>query len=63
MVDERGSREKASAELSLFWRSFELAQRPTKCLLTLGTHHYDELLQILENAVYGCWLPKKDVSV
>jgi hypothetical protein len=45
MIGEQSSKEEGSMEAEPFWeelRSFELAQRPTKYLLTLGTCYYDE---------------------
>jgi len=42
MCGEWSSRSKGQAKLNLSWEEFEVAQRPTKCLLTLGTRHYDD---------------------
>ena len=35
--------EKAQQGQTFPGKRFELAQRPTKCLLTPGTHHYDKI--------------------
>jgi len=42
MCGEQSSRSKGQAKLNLSWEEFEVVQRPMKCLLTLGTCHYNE---------------------
>ena len=42
MCGEQSLKGKGPARLNFSWEEFELAQRPTKWLLTPGTHHYDE---------------------
>ena len=48
VIGERSSRRKRLSS-EPFLAEFELAQRPTKLLLTLGTCHYDELLTLVRN--------------
>ena len=43
MSGERSLRGKGPARPNFSWEEFELAQRPTKSLLTPGTHHYNNL--------------------
>ena len=45
MSGERSSRGKGPARPNFSWEEFELAQRPTKWLLTPGTRHYDEPME------------------
>ena len=53
MIGERSSRRKRLSRAEPFLAEFELVQRPTKSLLTLGTHHYDDLSQNPDQAHVG----------
>ena len=58
MSGEWSLRGKGPARPNFSWEEFELAQRPTKSLLTPGTRHYDEPSSDTDLTVKlpGCYL-------
>ena len=53
MSGERSSWGKGLARPNFSWEEFELAQRPTKSLLTPGTRHYDNLTKKINMIYYA----------